>query len=221
MNKNILELNHITHGYGAGITQVNVLRDLSFSLESGCICALVGPSGSGKSTLLQIAGLLESPNSGQILIDGTDPKDFNDNQKSHFRGEKIGFVYQFHRLLPEMTALENVLLPQLFMGVSHDAALKRATDLMEKTGVGHRKNHLPSEMSGGEQQRTAIARALSNKPVLLLADEPTGNLDPTMADKIFHEMTEFVRSQGAAALIATHNMELALAADKQFSPFSQ
>ena len=219
-SKNIvLQLDNITHGYGSGDNQVTVLKDLSFSLEAGVVCALTGPSGSGKSTLLQLAGLLEKPQSGRVLMNGTDCTKFDDNQKSTFRGKEVGFVFQFHRLLPEMTALENVLLPQLFVGIDHDVAVKRAADLLEKTGLSHRKSHLPSEMSGGEQQRTAIARALANKPSLLLADEPTGNLDPSLSDHIFTELTEFVRSEGAAALIATHNLSLAKAADMNYTPF--
>jgi len=219
MNNPILALESVSHAYGIGTQKVEILKNLNFTLDAGCICALVGPSGSGKTTLLQLAGLLEMPQQGKVILQGKECQNFDDNQKSDFRGEKIGFVYQFHRLLPEMTALENVMLPQLFLGIPHEQALKRATDLLEKTGVSHRKHHLPTEMSGGEQQRTAIARALANKPALLLADEPTGNLDPKMAEKIFHDLTEFVRSEGAAALIATHNMELARSADKIFSPF--
>lgn len=215
----VLELKNISHGFGVGDVRVQVLKDISLTLQAGQICALTGASGSGKSTLLQIAGLLESPESGKVIIRGMDCTGFDDNKKSAFRGKTVGFVYQFHRLLPEMTALENVLLPQFFAGIPHDVAFRRATDLLEKIGVAHRKSHLPSEMSGGEQQRTAIARALANKPALLLADEPTGNLDPSLADRIFEELTEFVHSEGAAALIATHNMLLAQKADIHFSPF--
>lgn len=217
--KIILQLDQISHSYGQGEGRVQVLKDLSLALEAGCICALTGASGSGKTTLLQLAGLLETPQQGTITIDNIVCDFANDTQKTLFRGQKIGFVYQSHRLLPEMTAIENVMIPQLMMGVSQGAALKRATDLLQKTGVHHRANHLPSEMSGGEQQRIAIARALANKPTLLLADEPTGNLDPSMSDKMFNDFTQFVRSEGAAALIATHNMELAARADRIFSPF--
>ncbi|MEM6602995.1 MAG: ABC transporter ATP-binding protein [Pseudomonadota bacterium] len=220
MSKNydmVLQLENITHGYQQGEKTVDVLQDMSFTLHAGEICALTGPSGSGKSTLLQLAGLLEKPQKGQVLIDGTDCTAFDDNQKSSFRSQKIGFVFQFHRLLPEMTAFENILLPQLFINKDHKTASERAHHLLERIGLSHRKDHLPAEMSGGEQQRAAIARALANKPLLLLADEPTGNLDPSLSDHIFLELTSFVRSEGAAALIATHNMDLAARADRNLN----
>lgn len=215
----ILNLENITHSYGTGDTAVTVLKDLNFTLEAGKVCALLGPSGSGKSTLLQIAGLLDTPKQGNIIINNQNCNKLNDIEKSNLRGKYIGFIYQFHRLLPELTAVENVMLPQLFFGKDKKQALDYSVTLLEKLKLGHRLHHLPTELSGGEQQRVAIARALSNNPKLILADEPTGNLDPETSMQVFAELTEFVRSQGAATLIATHNMALAEKADFVFKPF--
>lgn len=215
----VLTLDHITHYYGTEAHKVEILQDLNFSLSKGKICALLGPSGSGKSTILQIAGLLDTPKSGNVIITGKKCNELNDDEKSFFRGQKIGFIYQFHRLLPELTALENVVIPRMLYDTDLNTAHKDATILLEGLGLKHRIYHLPTELSGGEQQRVAIARALINKPELILADEPTGNLDPTTSIKVFEQLTEFVRSKGAAALIATHNMALAKKADFIFSPF--
>ena len=215
----ILNLDTICHSYGKGDHRVDVLKNLNFTLKSGEICALLGPSGSGKSTILQIAGLLDTPTSGNIIINNKRCNDLNDTQKSRLRGEYIGFIYQFHRLLPELTAVENVMLPQLFFDKPKKQAFDYSVMLLEKLKLGHRINHLPTELSGGEQQRVAIARALSNSPKLILADEPTGNLDPETSAEVFAQLTDFVRSQGAATLIATHNMALADKADFIFSPF--
>ncbi|MFT6071802.1 MAG: lipoprotein-releasing system ATP-binding protein [Alphaproteobacteria bacterium] len=218
-NNIVLSLDNISHFYGKGNNQLTVLDKLNFTLESGKICALLGPSGSGKSTILQIAGLLDTPKEGKIIINQTVCNHLNDDEKSKFRGQEIGFIYQFHRLLPELTAIENVMMPQLFFNKTPKEARERAFDLLQKLGLEHRVTHLPTELSGGEQQRVAIARALANKPKLILADEPTGNLDPKTSEEVFGQLTEFVQSQGAAALIATHNMALADKADFIFQPF--
>jgi lipoprotein-releasing system ATP-binding protein len=220
-NENIiLQLKNICHNYGKGEHIVEVLKNLDFTLKQGQVCALLGPSGSGKSTILQIAGLLDTPTSGEILINNQVCNHLNDRDKSNLRGQQIGFIYQFHRLLPELTAVENVMMPQLFFNKPKKQAFDYSVMLLEKLKLGHRIHHLPTELSGGEQQRVAIARALSNKPKLILADEPTGNLDPLTSSDVFAELTDFVRSQGAAALIATHNMALADKADFIFSPFT-
>lgn len=215
----ILSLKNISHSYGTGENKIDVLKDLNFNLSEGKICALLGPSGSGKSTLLQIAGLLDTPTSGDVIIHNKICNTLNDTEKSKLRGQYIGFIYQFHRLLPELNAIENVMMPQLFMNKPKEQARNYSMQLLEKLKLGHRMHHLPTELSGGEQQRVAIARALANKPKLILADEPTGNLDPATSFEVFKQLTEFVRSEGAAALIATHNMALADKADFIFSPF--
>ncbi len=215
----ILQLKNICHAYGTGEHRVDVLKNLDFTLTEGKICALLGPSGSGKSTILQIAGLLDTPTSGDVLINNRVCNTLNDRDKSTLRGQEIGFIYQFHRLLPELTAVENVMMPQLFLHKPKKQAFDYSVMLLERLKLGHRIHHLPTELSGGEQQRVAIARALSNNPKLILADEPTGNLDPTTSIEVFAQLTEFVQSHGAAALIATHNMALADKADFIFSPF--
>ncbi len=215
----ILQLKSICHSYGKGDHKVDVLKHLDFDLKQGQICALLGPSGSGKSTILQIAGLLDTPTSGQVFIQNKMCNDLKDSEKSTLRGQEIGFIYQFHRLLPELTAVENVMMPQLFFNKPKKQAFDYSVMLLEKLKLGHRIHHLPTELSGGEQQRVAIARALANKPKLILADEPTGNLDPATSVEVFAQLTEFVRLEGAAALIATHNMALADKADFIFSPF--
>jgi len=221
MNKqNTLILENISHYYGSKQQPVHVLNDLNFSLKQGEICALLGPSGSGKSTILQLAGLLDTPKSGSIIVNNISCTDLSDQKKDQIRSQEIGFIYQFHRLLPELTALENVMMPQLFLGTSPKSSQERALFLLESLKISHRAKHLPSELSGGEQQRVAIARALANKPKLILADEPTGNLDPKTADSVFQELTNFVHNQGASALIATHNMTLAQKADSIFEPFA-
>jgi lipoprotein-releasing system ATP-binding protein len=171
--------------------------------------ALVGPSGAGKSTLLHIAGLLETPDGGRVVINGVNSARLSDAERTRMRRGAIGFVYQFHQLLPEFSALENVMMPQLICGVGRKKSAARASQLLGMLGLSQRLDHLPSELSGGEQQRTAIARALANAPRLLLADEPTGNLDPSTAGLVFHELLALIKHTGVAALVATHNLELA------------
>jgi lipoprotein-releasing system ATP-binding protein len=170
---------------------------------------LVGPSGAGKSTLLHIAGLLETPDGGRVLVNGVDCARLSDGERTRVRRREMGFIYQFHQLLPEFTALENVLMPQLIAGTARRRGEARARELLTMLGLGHRLEHRPAQLSGGEQQRTAIARALANAPKLLLADEPTGNLDPQTSAHVFHELIELIRHSGVAALIATHNLALA------------
>ena len=204
-----LELKRITRVYRQGEKELTVFRDLDFTLPVGSITALVGPSGAGKSSLLHIAGLLEKPTAGEVVIAGINCAGLDDAARTRIRRAGIGFVYQFHHLLPEFTAEENVILPQLVLGKSRKAARERARMLLEKLGLKERLEHLPSELSGGEQQRVAIARALANEPMLLLADEPTGNLDPDTAARVHEMLLELIRAEGLAMLIATHNMELA------------
>ncbi len=204
-----LELKRITRVYRQGEKELTVFRDLDFTLPVGSITALVGPSGAGKSSLLHIAGLLEKPTAGEVVIAGINCAGLDDAARTRIRRAGIGFVYQFHHLLPEFTAEENVILPQLVLGKSRKAARERARMLLEKLGLKERLEHLPSELSGGEQQRVAIARALANEPMLLLADEPTGNLDPETAARVHEMLLELIRAEGLAMLIATHNMELA------------
>ncbi len=180
----------------------------------GQAVALVGPSGAGKSTLLHIAGLLESPNSGRVILNGRDCAALSEAERTRLRRQSIGFVYQFHQLLPEFSALENVMIPQMILGKSRKEATTRARALLSGLGLSDRVDHRPAELSGGEQQRTAICRGLANEPKLLLADEPTGNLDPTTSEYVFTELIESIRAQGVAALIATHNMDLASRMDR-------
>ena len=207
---NVLTLTGITRHYAQGEGRaLEVLSDANLSLEAGELVALIGPSGSGKSTLLQVAGLLDRPQAGEILISGEAAHRANDARRTALRNQHIGFIYQFHHLLPECTAQENIVLPQLLAGVSWKDARTRADALLERLGIAPRASHYPSQMSGGEQQRVAIGRALANKPKLILGDEPTGNLDPATSNNVTALLLEVVREEGAAALIATHNMELA------------
>ena len=210
-NMCILELKNLQRSY----TDLPVLNGVNLQLNAGELVALVGRSGAGKSTLLQIAGLLDAPTSGQVLLQGQDITTLTEAQRTTMRGTTIGFVYQFHHLLPEFTALENVMLPQLAIDVPKAQALARAQELLTKVGLKDRVQHLPGELSGGEQQRVAIARALANRPKLILADEPTGNLDYHTTDAVFELLLQVVRQEGAAALIATHNPELAKQMDRQ------
>ena len=205
----ILDLKNIKQGFGEEDTRIEVLNGANLTIHEGEVVALLGPSGSGKSTLLHIAGLLEAPDSGTVTIDGKNCSEAGDSQRTKVRRTKVGFVYQFHHLLPEFTARENVVLPQMIGGRSASAAAERANDLLTQMGLGERLTHQPMQMSGGEQQRVAIARALANKPKLLLADEPTGNLDPKTSEGVFDNLLNLVRKDGLGALIATHNMELA------------
>ena len=215
MNEAALTLGGITKTYNKGQTgEVRVLAEAGLSLMPGEIVALVAPSGAGKSTLLHMAGLLDTPDAGRVVIAGTDMTGLSDRRRTVARRRDVGFIYQFHHLLPEFTAQENIVLPQLADGVSRGAAEARAVHLLEQVGVGARAGHRPSAMSGGEQQRVAFCRALANAPRLLLADEPTGNLDPATADQVFGTLVDLVRGTGLAALIATHNLDLAARMDR-------
>jgi lipoprotein-releasing system ATP-binding protein len=205
----VLQLQMLSRTFRQGDREIPVLRGASVDLYPGQAVALVGPSGAGKSTLLHIAGLLETPDGGRVIVNGADCSRLNDTERTRVRRNEMGFVYQFHQLLPEFSALENVLLPQMIRGVTRRAGEVRARQLLTMLGLGERLTHRPSQLSGGEQQRTAIARALANAPKLLLADEPTGNLDPTTSAHVFHELLELIRHTGVAALMATHNLALA------------
>jgi lipoprotein-releasing system ATP-binding protein len=205
----VLQLQMLSRTFRQGDREIFVLKGASADLYPGQAVALVGPSGAGKSTLLHIAGLLETPDGGRVIVNGADCSRLNDTERTRVRRNEMGFVYQFHQLLPEFSALENVLLPQMIRGVPRRAGEARARQLLSMLGLGDRLTHRPSQLSGGEQQRTAIARALANGPRLLLADEPTGNLDPTTAAHVFHELLELIRHSGVAALMATHNLALA------------
>lgn len=209
-----LKLQDVTRSFKQGEREITVLRGIDTELWAGQSVALVGPSGAGKSTLLHITGLLESPTTGRVMIGAHDCATMNDHERTRLRRSEIGFVYQFHQLLPEFTALENVVLPQLILGRRRRDAQARARDLLTSLGLGHRVDHLPAELSGGEQQRTAICRGLANSPRLLLADEPTGNLDPRTSEHVFNELLDLIRNQGLSALIATHNLELARRMDR-------
>ena len=205
-----LALAGIEKGYHlGGPNEIRVLNGADLTLARGEVCALVAPSGAGKSTLLHIAGLLDTPDAGTVTMDGDDLTGQGDRVRTRARRERVGFIYQFHHLLPEFTATENIVLPQLAAGIAPAEARARARDLLERVGLAHRGDHRPAEMSGGEQQRTAFCRALANAPGLLLADEPTGNLDPVTSDTVFATLMALVRETGMAALIATHNLELA------------
>jgi lipoprotein-releasing system ATP-binding protein len=193
---------------------VRVLAGASLTLPRGQVTALVAPSGAGKSTLLHIAGLLDTPDGGSVAIDGIDMSQLGDDARTAARRGKVGFVYQFHHLLPEFSALENIVLPQLANGTSAGGAQARALHLLERVGLSDRADHRPAALSGGEQQRVAFCRALANAPLLLLADEPTGNLDPGTSDQVFAVLMELVRETGLSALIATHNMDLAARMDR-------
>lgn len=193
---------------------LQVLRGAAVSIASGETVALVGPSGAGKSTLLHIAGLLERPDGGEVIVDGEACSDLSDDRRTALRRTAIGFIYQFHHLLPEFTALENVVVPQMIAGVSKSAARKRASELLGMVGLSEREGHRPAKLSGGEQQRVAIARALANSPKVLIADEPTGNLDQETAERVFELLMRLTRETGVAALVATHNPDLAARMDR-------
>ncbi len=210
----VLELRQIVRGFGLGETRIDVLKKINFQLARGEVVALLGPSGSGKSTLLHIAGLLEKPESGDVVIHGKACTTMSDSQRTAMRRKELGFVYQFHHLLPEFTAMENVALPQMIAGKSRRKAEEKAAQLLGELGLSARVAHQPMQLSGGEQQRVAIARALANGPAVLLADEPTGNLDPRTAGAVFENLMALVRGTGLAALIATHNFDLARTMDR-------
>jgi lipoprotein-releasing system ATP-binding protein len=209
-----LALAGVARGYGEGATRIEVLTGADLVVAPGEIVALVAPSGAGKSTLLHVAGLLDAPEAGSVRIAGVEAVGLDDGGRTALRRAAIGFVYQFHHLLPEFSAEENVAMPQRAARVPRAAALARARDLLTALGLGHRLAHRPAELSGGEQQRVAICRALANRPRLLLADEPTGNLDPATAAKVFDVLLQAVRGEGAGALIATHNPDLAARMDR-------
>lgn len=209
-----LELRGVVRTFRQAGQPLPVLRGASLALEPGEIVALVGPSGAGKSTLLHVAGLLERPDGGQVLLDGHDCGQMSDDKRTEMRRKELGFVYQFHHLLPEFSALENVVLPQMIAGAPQRAARERARELLAAVGLSARESHRPARLSGGEQQRVAIVRALANEPSVLLGDEPTGNLDHHKADEVIGVLMELVHRAGLAALIATHNLGLARRMDR-------
>ena len=217
MNKKapVLELKKVYRSFKQGTQNLQVLREVDLELEKGEVVALIGPSGSGKSTLLQIAGLLEKPSKGDIYLDGQNCSRLSDGVRTSLRRDYLGFVYQYHNLLADFDALENVMLPQLIAGVGYKEAADKAKWLLKKMGLEKRIKHRPAELSGGEQQRVAIARALANAPKLLLADEPTGNLDPKTSEVVFAELLNIVKETGLSALVATHNFELADRMDRK------
>lgn len=210
----VVRLTDLRRTFHQGGVAIEVLRGIHLEIHPGEIVALLGPSGSGKSTMLQAIGLLEGGFEGRIEIGGTDATQLNSDARTALRRTQLGFVYQFHHLLPDFNATENVVLPQLLTGVAKPEATARAHELLTALGLGHRLDHRPSQLSGGEQQRVAVARALANRPALVLADEPTGNLDEATADKVLDEFLLLVRGAGSAALIATHNERLAFRMDR-------
>ena len=211
-----LAIHAISHAFrqAGGNALLEVLRGIELKIAPGEMVALVGPSGAGKSTLLHIAGLLESPDQGRVSIGGKDCTDLGDHERTLARRQKLGFVYQFHHLLPEFTALENIMLPQMIRGLGRRQAQDRATELLRMVGLSDRQGHRPAKLSGGEQQRVAIARAIANVPQLLLADEPTGNLDPETASLVFDQLRGIAKGAQLAALVATHNLDLAARMDR-------
>jgi lipoprotein-releasing system ATP-binding protein len=213
-SKPVLSLHELRRTFSQGERKVSVLNGASAQIWPGQAVALVGPSGSGKSTLLHIAGLLETPTGGQVFINDRDCSKLDDAARTRIRRAEMGFIYQFHQLLPEFSAIENVEMPQIIQGRRKRDATARARELLDAMGLGHRLDHRPAQLSGGEQQRTAICRALANRPKLILADEPTGNLDPVTSEHVFKELLDLIHSQGVAALIATHNLALAARMDR-------
>ncbi|MCA1489857.1 ABC transporter ATP-binding protein [Sinorhizobium alkalisoli] len=210
-----LHLSAVERHYGEGDTFLPILKGVDLILRRGETVALVAPSGTGKSTLLHIAGLLEHPDGGDVIVNGKACNGLSDDRRTAIRRNEIGFVYQFHHLLPEFSALENIMMPQLIAGLPKAEAAERASALLDYMRIGHRASHRPAELSGGEQQRVAIARAVANAPLILLADEPTGNLDPETAGYVFEALEALARQSGLAALIATHNHELASLMDRR------
>ena len=214
MSEPVLSLRGVARTYKTEAGALEVLKGVDIDVRAGEIVGLIGPSGSGKSSLLHAAGLLEHPDAGRILVEGRDCSDLGDRARTRVRLGSIGFVYQFHHLLPEFTAVDNVALPQMIAGRARSAARERAADLLSQLGLGQRLDHQPAQLSGGEQQRVAIARALANRPRIVLADEPTGNLDPHTSMAVFQNLHDLARATGVAALIATHNMDLARYMDR-------
>lgn len=217
MNNATLKLENVCKTFMQGYDQLNVLQGVNLEIKPKEVVALIGPSGSGKSTLLQIAGLLDEPTAGKIYINGELCTGNSDNVRTALRRDYLGFVYQYHNLLPDFDAAENIILPQLIAGVRYKDAEEKALWLLHRMGLDERAKHRPAELSGGEQQRVAIARALANTPKLLLADEPTGNLDPNTSDNVFLTLLEIVKETGLSALIATHNIDLAHKMDREVS----
>jgi lipoprotein-releasing system ATP-binding protein len=211
----MIHLNRIERHYRQGYDRLDILKGAELAVWAGQSVALIAPSGAGKSTLLHIAGLLEHQDAGEVFINDNATSGLGDAARTKFRRKEIGFIYQFHHLLPEFTALENVMLPQMVRGLRKSDAEKRARELLGYLGLKDRVGHRPGELSGGEQQRVAIARAVANAPRILLADEPTGNLDPRTSDRVFSALTQLVRASGLAAIIATHNMDLAARMDRR------
>lgn len=211
-----LALHAVSHAFtqAGGNARLEVLRGIDLRIAPGEMVALVGPSGAGKSTLLHIAGLLEAPDAGRVIIGGQDCSDLGDQERTLARRQKLGFVYQFHHLLPEFTALENIMLPQMIRGLGQRQARDRSSELLRMVGLSERQGHRPAKLSGGEQQRVAIARAIANVPQLLLADEPTGNLDPDTAALVFEQLRGIAKGAQLAALVATHNLDLAARMDR-------
>ena len=214
MSEAVLQTRDLRRSFTQGDVTIEVLRGVDLAIQPGEIVALLGPSGSGKSTLLQAVGLLEGGFQGSILIDGREASELDNDARTQLRREALGFVYQFHHLLPDFDARENVVLPQLIRGATADTARARADQLLSALGLGARLEHRPSKLSGGEQQRVAVARALANRPPIVLADEPTGNLDEHTADTVFAEFLGLVRGEGSAALVATHNERIAAKMDR-------
>jgi lipoprotein-releasing system ATP-binding protein len=211
----VLFLHGVTRTYSQGSAALEVLKSAELALWPGQSVALVAPSGAGKSTLLHVAGLLEHPDAGEVYVDKIPTSRMADSERTRIRRTEIGFVYQFHHLLPEFSAVENIMLPQMIRGLGRKEANSRALELLAYLGLRNRATHRPSELSGGEQQRVAIARAVANAPRILLADEPTGNLDPQTADHVFRALTQLVRASGLAMLCATHNMDIAARMDRR------
>ncbi|MEW4447825.1 ABC transporter ATP-binding protein [Qipengyuania sp. JC766] len=214
MSEAVVHLQGLTRSFEQGGVRIDVLRGVNLSVGQGEIVALLGPSGSGKSTLLQAVGLLEGGFGGGIAIAGTDASALDASERTQVRRDHLGFVYQFHHLLPDFTAVENVMLPQLVVGTRREQAQVRAEELLGSLGLSGRLTHRPSQLSGGEQQRVAVARALANRPNLVLADEPTGNLDENTSERVLAQFLELVRGEGSAALVATHNERLAAKMDR-------
>ena len=217
MSEPVLELRGVGRTYKTGEGELQVLKGVDLAVRPGEVVGLIGPSGSGKSSLLHAAGLLERPTDGQVLIEGRDCSNLSDAARTRIRLGMVGFVYQFHHLLPEFSALDNVALPQMIAGVAKPAARERAKTLLETLGLGSRLSHQPGQLSGGEQQRVAVARALANEPRVVLADEPTGNLDPETSGAVFKSLFDLAHQTGVALIIATHNMDMARHMDRVFA----